>query len=67
MPNTVFSDVMGWFVTERIVARRFDERPTSVAYEAADPQAQRLTALEVRGLWYAIAAIVALSVVMCGA
>jgi aminobenzoyl-glutamate transport protein len=60
MVSTPVITLLGWFVTERIVARRFDERP-AIADERKDPQSQRLTAAEVRGLWYATTSVVAVS------
>jgi len=62
--STPLITLVGWFVTEGIVARRFDGPTASVAQQSSDPQFQRLNAAEKRGLGYALAAVAVVSLVI---
>ncbi len=53
--STPLITLLGWFVTEKIVAHRFPDVPTSTS----DEQIEGLGAAEKRGLWFAIAATAA--------
>jgi aminobenzoyl-glutamate transport protein len=57
--STPLITLLGWFVTERIVAPRFARKPELKAADddqthAADPEAQRLKPEEKRGLWWSL-------------
>ncbi len=54
---------LGWFVTEKIVARRFPEPPAG-AGDAEDPQRQALTDAERKGLRWALYATLAFTAVL---
>ena len=54
---------LGWLVTEKIVARRFPEPPAGTE-DAADPEAQRLSDAERRGLRWAIYASTVFTLVL---
>jgi len=54
---------LGWFVTEKIVAPRFPDAP-SASIDAEDPQSQKLSAVEKRGMLYAMLATVAFSLLL---
>lgn len=62
--STPLITLLGWFVTEKIVAHRFPEAPPQEHVQADDPQSQRLSAAERRGLWYAIAAVAIFSLIL---
>jgi aminobenzoyl-glutamate transport protein len=70
--STPVVTVLGWFVTEKIVAPRFPDKPSRVGEEAepgavvddADPEAQRLKPEEKRGLLWALAASCAVTLVL---
>ncbi len=54
---------LGWFVTERIVAPRFPDTP-SAQIDADDPQSQKLSAAEKRGMLYAVLATLGFSLLL---
>ena len=65
--STPVVTLLGWFVTEKIVAPRFPDSPASDAGAAGDehdPEAQRLKPEEWRGLKWATWTAVALTVVL---
>ncbi|HEY9144062.1 MAG TPA: AbgT family transporter [Arenimonas sp.] len=57
--STPVITLLGWFVTERIVAPRFADAPTQVIKTAddVDPDSQRLSPAERRGMGYAAIAV----------
>lgn len=57
--STPVITLLGWFVTERIVAPRFADAPTQVVKTAddVDPDSQRLSPAERRGMRYAAIAV----------
>ena len=57
--STPVITLLGWFVTERIVAPRFADAPTQVVKTAddVDPDSQRLSPAERRGMGYAAIAV----------
>lgn len=57
--STPVITLLGWFVTEKIVAPRFSGQPTQVVKTADDvePESQRLSAAEKRGMRYALIAV----------
>ncbi|MAL04081.1 MAG: aminobenzoyl-glutamate transporter, partial [Arenimonas sp.] len=57
--STPVITLLGWFVTERIVAPRFADAPTQVVKTAddVDPDSQRLSPAEKRGMAYAAIAV----------
>ncbi len=61
--STPLLTALGWFVTERIIAPRFPDPPSAVGNQD-DPQSQRLSLAERRGMWYALLAVLALSLVL---
>ncbi len=58
--STPVITLLGWLVTEKVVARRFPDAPTQTA-DDGDPMSQRLGPAEKRGLWYAVVAIIAVT------
>ncbi|MDZ3824273.1 MAG: AbgT family transporter [Pseudoxanthomonas sp.] len=62
--STPLVTLLGWLVTEKIVAPRFPDTPSTGAASADDPQAQRLSAAERRGLRWAIYATLAFSLLL---
>jgi aminobenzoyl-glutamate transport protein len=61
--STPWITLLGWFVTERIVAPRFPDRPTQ-RFEAESADASRVTAAERRGLRWAGWATLALTLLV---
>lgn len=61
--STPVITLLGWAVTERIVARRFPDAP-SQAVDDESPQGQRLSAAERRGMRYAVVAFTAFTLVL---
>jgi aminobenzoyl-glutamate transport protein len=61
--STPLITLLGWFVTERIVGPRFPD-PPSAAGNQDDPQSQRLSPAERRGMWYALIAVAACSAIL---
>ena len=61
--STPLITLLGWIITERVVARRFPDDPTRDVDEE-DPHAQRLNAAEKRGMWYALAAVTAFTLLL---
>jgi aminobenzoyl-glutamate transport protein len=67
--STPVVTLLGWLVTEKIIAPRFPDAPTlnpdgdDISPES-DPQSQRLTPAEKRGLWWAAAATVVITLVL---
>jgi aminobenzoyl-glutamate transport protein len=55
--STFVVTALGWWVTERFVARRFPDAPPSGDDDGIEP----MTAAEKRGLWYAVVASAALT------
>lgn len=57
--STPVITLLGWFVTEKIVAPRFADAPTQVVKTAddVDPDSQRLSKAEKRGMAYAAIAV----------
>jgi len=68
--STPLVTVMGWYVTEKIVAPRFPDNPTTVPeseqgeVHAADPEAQQLKPEEKRGLRWALYATLAITLLL---
>jgi aminobenzoyl-glutamate transport protein len=67
--STPLVTVMGWYVTEKIVAPRFPDTPTTmpegeVASHEADPEAQRLKPEERRGLRWALRATMLITAIL---
>jgi aminobenzoyl-glutamate transport protein len=61
--STPWITLLGWFVTEKIVAPRFPDRPTQ-RFEEASAEQQQVTAAERRGLRYAGLATLALTLLV---
>jgi aminobenzoyl-glutamate transport protein len=61
--STPLITLLGWFVTERIIAPRFPNAADD-AVDSDDPQSQRLNPSERRGMYWAILAVVGFSVLM---
>jgi aminobenzoyl-glutamate transport protein len=61
--STPVLTLLGWFVTEKIVAPRFPDAPTAEG-NGDNPQSQRLTAAEQRGMWYAVLAVTLFTLVL---
>ena len=66
--STPLVTLLGWWVTEKIIAHRFPDAPTrgagSEGASVTDPQSQRLTAAERRGMLYALVATVLFTLVL---
>jgi aminobenzoyl-glutamate transport protein len=64
--STPLVTMMGWFVTEKIIAPRFPDTPTKEVV-GEDPQAQRLQPEEKRGLIWAVVASLAFTLLLAWA
>jgi aminobenzoyl-glutamate transport protein len=62
--STPLITMLGWWVTERIIAPRFPNAASNTAVDADDPQSQKLSVAERRGMWWAIWAVVAFSLLI---
>jgi aminobenzoyl-glutamate transport protein len=68
--STPLITLLGWLVTERIVAPRFPDNPSTVPdteqgeVHHADPEAQKLKPAEIRGLIWALVACAIVSLVL---
>jgi aminobenzoyl-glutamate transport protein len=60
LASTPWITLLGWFITEKIVARRFPDLPEHVDTAPTD-EAQRVTDLERRGLRWAVVSTLALT------
>ena len=64
--STPVITLLGWFVTEKIVAPRFSDAhvPSLTLAEGAQPEDQRLSPAERRGMMYAVATVLAFTVLV---
>lgn len=64
--STPVITLLGWFVTEKIVAPRFADAhvPSLTLAEGAQPEDQRLSPAERRGMMYAVATVLAFTVLV---
>jgi aminobenzoyl-glutamate transport protein len=61
--STPLITLLGWVITERVVARRFPDDPARMS-DKEHPQAQRLNEAEKRGMWYALCAVTAFTLLV---
>lgn len=61
--STPLITMLGWFVTERIIAPRFPNAPADTV-DSNDPQSQRLSPAERRGMRWAIVSVLAFSLLL---
>ena len=64
MASTPLLTLLGWFVTERIVAPRFPNPLVAQTSAESERQGQRLNAAERRGMWHATLAVLLFSLVL---
>ncbi|WP_339826054.1 AbgT family transporter [uncultured Arenimonas sp.] len=64
--STPVITLLGWFVTEKIVAPRFSDAhvPSLTLAEGAQPEDQRLSPAERRGMMYAVGTVLAFTVLV---
>jgi aminobenzoyl-glutamate transport protein len=66
--STPIVTLLGWLVTEKIIAPRFSDAPTAnpdaEVHADLDPQSQRLKPEEKRGLWWALVATLVITLIL---